>query len=54
MLTAPTFLWNPRGYHTKEVPRELLRHGLSVQGSGKSPDLRLRVSWDRVKQQVQA
>lgn len=27
LFTAPTFIWNPRGYHMKEVPRKSLRDG---------------------------
>lgn len=32
LLTTPTFIWNPRDYHIKEVPRESLRNGPSGQG----------------------
>lgn len=43
LLTAPTFIWNPGGYHIKEVSRESLRNGPLG-----------RVPWDWVQQQVQA
>lgn len=37
LLTAPTFIWNLRGYHIKKVPRESLRNGPLGQGSGREP-----------------
>lgn len=37
LLKVLTFIWNPRGYYIKEVPRESLRNGPLGQDPGRGP-----------------
>lgn len=52
LLTVPKFRWNPRGYHVREAPGSHSEMAFWGRVQGRSPSLRLRVSWDYVKQQV--